>query len=221
MHLNAIRITTQHTDDLTLQAEEVRRVADSELGFQQVSLNTPTQAKTFLFVNTDRMVVGCLVAEHIRQVKPEALFIGYETIQAKFFFRPLMFVASWCLLRLTESWSNQIDRKTWQRTISWKDTEPGAAPPFQSRLSAGSVGSGCSVLPGGWALPPACWTQSGNVCLSMMCENNYSEMSSVPSIHILSLYFQEHIYVRWSSDQRWDCLLRPHTWWQTLCYEVL
>lgn len=51
-----------------LQAEEVRRVADSELGFQQVTLSRPSQAKTYLFVNTERMVVGCLVAEHIRQV---------------------------------------------------------------------------------------------------------------------------------------------------------
>lgn len=54
-----------------LQAEEVRRVADSELGFQQVALSRSTQAKTFLFVNTERMVVGCLVAEHIRQVRKE------------------------------------------------------------------------------------------------------------------------------------------------------
>ncbi|XP_016889122.1 N-acetyltransferase ESCO2 isoform X3 [Cynoglossus semilaevis] len=49
------------------KAEEVRQVADSELGFQQVTLSSPSQAKTYLFVNTDRMVVGCLVAEHIRQ----------------------------------------------------------------------------------------------------------------------------------------------------------
>lgn len=107
----------------------------------------------------------------------------------------MMFVASWCLLRLTESWSNQIDRKTWQRMISWKDTEPGAAPPFQSRLSAGSVGSGCSVWPGGWALPPACWTQSGNVMSAcrLMCENKYSEMNSVPSIHILSVFSGAHL----------------------------
>lgn len=58
-----------------LQAEEVRRVADSELGFQQVALSKPTQAKTFLFVNTERMVVGCLVAEHIRQVKRQTLYL--------------------------------------------------------------------------------------------------------------------------------------------------
>ncbi|XP_067429340.1 N-acetyltransferase ESCO2 isoform X2 [Thunnus thynnus] len=49
------------------KAEEVRRVADNELGFQQVTLSRPTQAKTFLFINTERMVVGCLVAEPIRQ----------------------------------------------------------------------------------------------------------------------------------------------------------
>lgn len=51
-----------------LQAEDVRRVADNELGFQQVTLSRPSQAKTYLFINTDRMVVGCLVAENIRQV---------------------------------------------------------------------------------------------------------------------------------------------------------
>nr|XP_020495588.1 N-acetyltransferase ESCO2 [Labrus bergylta]XP_029134303.1 N-acetyltransferase ESCO2 [Labrus bergylta] len=49
------------------KAEEVRRVADSELGFQQMTLSRPTQAKTYLFINTERMVVGCLVAEPIRQ----------------------------------------------------------------------------------------------------------------------------------------------------------
>ncbi|XP_037306169.1 N-acetyltransferase ESCO2 [Pungitius pungitius] len=49
------------------KAEDVRCVADSELGFQQVTLSRPTQAKTYLFINTERMVVGCLVAESIRQ----------------------------------------------------------------------------------------------------------------------------------------------------------
>lgn len=51
----------------TKKAEDVRRVADNELGFQQVTLSKPTQAKTYLFINTERMVVGCLVAEPIRQ----------------------------------------------------------------------------------------------------------------------------------------------------------
>ncbi|KAM9840292.1 N-acetyltransferase ESCO2 [Aulostomus maculatus] len=49
------------------KAEDVRRVADSELGFQQVTLSRPSQAKTYLFINSERMVVGCLVAESIRQ----------------------------------------------------------------------------------------------------------------------------------------------------------
>ncbi|XP_067338739.1 N-acetyltransferase ESCO2 isoform X2 [Channa argus] len=51
----------------TKKADDVRRVADNELGFQQVTLSRPTQAKTYLFINTERVVVGCLVAEPIRQ----------------------------------------------------------------------------------------------------------------------------------------------------------
>lgn len=50
------------------QAEDVRCIADNELGFQQATLSRPAQAKTYLFINTERMVVGCLVAENIRQV---------------------------------------------------------------------------------------------------------------------------------------------------------
>ncbi|XP_064196458.1 N-acetyltransferase ESCO2 isoform X3 [Anguilla rostrata] len=49
------------------KAEEVRKLADNELGFQQVSLSCPSKAKTYLFVNSDKMVVGCLITEHIRQ----------------------------------------------------------------------------------------------------------------------------------------------------------
>ncbi|XP_061603107.1 N-acetyltransferase ESCO2 [Cololabis saira] len=49
------------------KAEDVRRIADNELGFQQMTLSKPTQAKTYLFINAERLVVGCLVAEPIRQ----------------------------------------------------------------------------------------------------------------------------------------------------------
>ncbi|XP_068198949.1 N-acetyltransferase ESCO2 isoform X2 [Antennarius striatus] len=49
------------------KAEDVRHVADSELGFQQVTMRRPSQAKTYLFINTERMVVGCLIAEPISQ----------------------------------------------------------------------------------------------------------------------------------------------------------
>ncbi|KAF5894920.1 N-acetyltransferase ESCO2-like [Clarias magur] len=51
----------------TKKAEDVRRIADSELGFQQVNLSSPSAAKTYLFINSDKMVVGCVVAEPIRQ----------------------------------------------------------------------------------------------------------------------------------------------------------
>ncbi|XP_030628074.1 N-acetyltransferase ESCO2 [Chanos chanos] len=51
----------------TRKAEDVRHIADSELGFQQVALCSPNSVKTYLFVNSDRMVVGCLVAEPIKQ----------------------------------------------------------------------------------------------------------------------------------------------------------
>ncbi|XP_007255474.3 N-acetyltransferase ESCO2 [Astyanax mexicanus] len=51
----------------TKKAEDVRRIADTELGFQQVSLSSPKAAKTYLFINSDRMVVGCVVAEPVRQ----------------------------------------------------------------------------------------------------------------------------------------------------------
>ncbi|KAF3850162.1 hypothetical protein F7725_019881 [Dissostichus mawsoni] len=49
------------------KADDVRHIADSELGFQQLTLSRPAQARTYLFINSERMVVGCLVAEPIRQ----------------------------------------------------------------------------------------------------------------------------------------------------------
>lgn len=141
-----------------LQAEEVRRVADSELGFQQVALSRPTQAKTYLFVNAEHTVVGCLVAEHIRQVETQTWKRPREPDgePANADVSPVP------LFRRTESWTNQSGRKTRPRKTSWRGTEPGAAPPVQSRLSAGSAGSGCSAWPGGGASPAACWTPSGN-----------------------------------------------------------
>ncbi|XP_051581095.1 N-acetyltransferase ESCO2-like [Myxocyprinus asiaticus] len=51
----------------TTKADDVRQIADSELGFQQVNLSSPSSAKTYLFINRVRMVVGCVVAENIRQ----------------------------------------------------------------------------------------------------------------------------------------------------------
>ncbi|KYO32287.1 N-acetyltransferase ESCO2 isoform B [Alligator mississippiensis] len=49
------------------KAEEVRELVDNELGFKQVVLRCPAKIKTYLFVSSEKKIVGCLVAEHIRQ----------------------------------------------------------------------------------------------------------------------------------------------------------
>ncbi|NWJ01850.1 ESCO2 acetyltransferase, partial [Crypturellus undulatus] len=49
------------------KAEEVREIVDNELGFKQVTLNCPSKTKMYLFVSNEKMIVGCLVAEPIKQ----------------------------------------------------------------------------------------------------------------------------------------------------------
>ncbi|XP_014818270.1 PREDICTED: N-acetyltransferase ESCO2 [Calidris pugnax] len=49
------------------KAEDVREIVDNELGFKQVSLSCPAKAKIYLFVSNEKMIVGCLVAESIKQ----------------------------------------------------------------------------------------------------------------------------------------------------------
>ncbi|OXB60650.1 hypothetical protein ASZ78_001439 [Callipepla squamata] len=49
------------------KAEDVREIVDNELGFKQVALRCPTKTKTYLFVSNEKMIVGCLVAESIKQ----------------------------------------------------------------------------------------------------------------------------------------------------------
>ncbi|KFP21297.1 N-acetyltransferase ESCO2, partial [Egretta garzetta] len=49
------------------KAEDVREIVDNELGFKQVSLSCPDKTKIYLFVSNEKMVVGCLVAESIKQ----------------------------------------------------------------------------------------------------------------------------------------------------------
>ncbi|NXV53049.1 ESCO2 acetyltransferase, partial [Uria aalge] len=50
------------------KAEDVREIVDNELGFKQVSLRCPAKTKIYLFVSNEKMIVGCLVAESIKQV---------------------------------------------------------------------------------------------------------------------------------------------------------
>ncbi|XP_008936308.1 PREDICTED: N-acetyltransferase ESCO2, partial [Merops nubicus] len=59
------------------KVEDVRELVDKELGFKQVSLSCPAQSKIYLFVANEKMIVGCLVAESIKQAcrvlsEPEA-----------------------------------------------------------------------------------------------------------------------------------------------------
>ncbi|NXX18104.1 ESCO2 acetyltransferase, partial [Podargus strigoides] len=49
------------------KAEDVREIVDNELGFKQVSLHCPAKTKIYLFVSNEKMIVGCLVAESIKQ----------------------------------------------------------------------------------------------------------------------------------------------------------
>ncbi|XP_065586637.1 N-acetyltransferase ESCO2 [Cyrtonyx montezumae] len=49
------------------KAEDVREIVDNELGFKQVALGCPAKTKTYLFVSNEKMIVGCLVAESIKQ----------------------------------------------------------------------------------------------------------------------------------------------------------
>ncbi|XP_021116986.1 N-acetyltransferase ESCO2 isoform X2 [Heterocephalus glaber] len=46
---------------------DVQELVDYELGFQQLIPRCPEKTKTFLFVSDDKKVVGCLIAEPIKQ----------------------------------------------------------------------------------------------------------------------------------------------------------
>ncbi|XP_066468102.1 N-acetyltransferase ESCO2 [Tiliqua scincoides] len=51
----------------TKKAEDVRKFVDNELGFKQVVLTHPTPTQTYLFVSNEKKIVGCLIAEPVRQ----------------------------------------------------------------------------------------------------------------------------------------------------------
>ncbi|XP_048386501.1 N-acetyltransferase ESCO2 [Stegostoma tigrinum] len=49
------------------KVEELRELVDNELGFQQAILNYPERSKTYMFVSNEKRIVGCLIAEPIKQ----------------------------------------------------------------------------------------------------------------------------------------------------------
>lgn len=44
-------------------------MVDNDLGFQQVETKCPSQTKTFLFISSDKKVAGCLITEHVQEVR--------------------------------------------------------------------------------------------------------------------------------------------------------
>lgn len=54
-------------------------MVDNDLGFQQVETKCPSQTKTFLFISNDKKVGGCLIAEHIQEVR------DYNLVSARFY----------------------------------------------------------------------------------------------------------------------------------------
>lgn len=105
------------------------------------------------------MVVGCLVAENIRQVSlclPEDL-----TSEWQWWTEGKLILLNPMFSRPFVCWSSQRNPKTWTRRISWSATEPGAALPCRKKPCVASVASGSSVWWGGRASPLAFWTLSG------------------------------------------------------------
>ncbi|XP_045842395.1 N-acetyltransferase ESCO2 [Meles meles] len=49
------------------KVEDVQELVDNELGFHQVVPRCPNKTKTFLFISDEKKVVGCLIAEPIKQ----------------------------------------------------------------------------------------------------------------------------------------------------------
>uniref|UniRef100_A0A2K6SYK5 Establishment of sister chromatid cohesion N-acetyltransferase 2 n=1 Tax=Saimiri boliviensis boliviensis TaxID=39432 RepID=A0A2K6SYK5_SAIBB len=56
------------------KVEDVQELVDNELGFQQVVPKCPNKIKTFLFISDEKRVVGCLIAEPIKQVRSLSAF---------------------------------------------------------------------------------------------------------------------------------------------------
>lgn len=62
---------------ISCQVEEIREVVDSDLGFQQVETKCPSKTKTFLFISSDKKVAGCLIAEHIEEVRDDGREVSF------------------------------------------------------------------------------------------------------------------------------------------------
>ncbi|XP_026527329.1 N-acetyltransferase ESCO2 [Notechis scutatus] len=49
------------------KGDDIRKLVDNELGFKHVVQTDSSQTKTYLFVSNEKKIVGCLIAEPVRQ----------------------------------------------------------------------------------------------------------------------------------------------------------
>ncbi|ETE62438.1 N-acetyltransferase ESCO2, partial [Ophiophagus hannah] len=49
------------------KGDDICKLVDNELGFKHVVQTDPSQTKTYLFVSNEKKIVGCLIAEPVRQ----------------------------------------------------------------------------------------------------------------------------------------------------------
>ncbi|XP_070585801.1 N-acetyltransferase ESCO2 [Erythrolamprus reginae] len=49
------------------KADDICKLVDNELGFKHVVQTDPSQTKTYLFVSNEKKIVGCLIAEPVKQ----------------------------------------------------------------------------------------------------------------------------------------------------------
>lgn len=132
-------------------------MVDNDLGFQQVETKCPSQTKTFLFISNDKKVAGCLIAEHIQEVRDGHLTSIMKLSQLRrhgFLFRPYCRLKNFALKllyvftnahRVTEWLRKPCQRVQRERSWCMSGREPGAAPPSQNRPSVASAASGSSA----------------------------------------------------------------------------
>eukprot|EP00062_Callorhinchus_milii_P008409 gi/632951072/ref/XP_007891092.1/ PREDICTED: N-acetyltransferase ESCO2 isoform X1 [Callorhinchus milii] len=49
------------------KVEELLELVDNELGYQQAALSNASRSKTYMFISNEKKIVGCLIAENIKQ----------------------------------------------------------------------------------------------------------------------------------------------------------
>lgn len=108
-----------------------------------------------------------------------------------------------------------------QRVRRWclSVRELGAAPPHRNQPSVVSAASGLSTRWDARASPRACSSASGQCNYKL---HQFDDTSLKKKLNIINPFFveQEQLHIWFIPEQRWDCILWPHSWWKTLCYTL-